>query len=137
MGKIAEWIRHNQGVASAVVVIVVLAVWVFGCESKVTSLVDPGKMVTVAELNLELAAESQRMEAELELLLQRAELKHVELARQDEIKAKLINFAAITVDAGTVNPAGVVGLLFSIVGVGAVIDNRIKDKVIKNRPLKE
>ena len=72
MGKIAEWIRHNQGVASAVVVIVVLAVWVFGCESKVTSLVDPGKMVTVAELNLELAAESQRMEAELEILLQRA-----------------------------------------------------------------
>ena len=61
----------------------------------------------------------------------------MELARQDEIKAKLINFAAITVDAGTVNPAGVVGLLFSIVGVGAVIDNRIKDKVIKNRPLKE
>lgn len=76
------------------------------------------------------------MEAELEFLIERARLKQTELTRKAEIRAKLVNFLAITVDAGIINPAGAVGLLFSIVGVGAVIDNRIKDKVIKNRPLK-
>lgn len=136
MKKIGEWIRHNQGAAVSLVTIVAIAVWVYGCESKVTSLLEPSKMVNAAELNLELAVESQRLEAEIDFLLQRADLKQADLARQDEIKSKLMNFAAITADAGTVNPAGVVGLLFSILGVGAVVDNRLKDKVIKNRPLK-
>lgn len=136
MKKISEWIRHNQGAAVSLVTIIALAVWVYGCESKVTSLLNPSKMVNAAELNLELAAESRRLEAEIDFLLQRADLKKEDLARQDKLKAKLMDFVAITVDGGTVNPAGVVGLLFSVLGVGAVIDNRIKDKVIKNRPLK-
>lgn len=135
MKKIGELIRHNQGQFLSLIVVVCVCVYVLGCPSKVTSLLDPAKMVTAAELQLEITAESRRLEAELDLLLKRAELKQTELDRQNEIKAKLVNFAAITVDAGTVNPAGVVGLLFSIIGVGAVIDNRIKDKVIKNRPL--
>lgn len=135
MAKLAEWIRHNQGMFVALLVLVVVMVWTYGCESKVTSLVDPQKMVNVAEFNLELAAESARLEGELELLLRQAGLKEQEFARRDAIKQKLIDFAAITVDAGTVNPAGVVGLVTSIIGIGALIDNRIKDKVIANRPL--
>lgn len=135
MSKIAEWIRHNQGMFVALIVLVVVMVWTYGCESKVTSLVDPQKMVNVAEFNIEVAAEASKLEGELELLLRQAGLKQQEFARRDEIKQKLIDFAAITIDAGTVNPAGVVGLITSIVGIGALIDNRIKDKVIANRPL--
>lgn len=136
MKKIAKWIRHNQGMACALVILTIVGVWTFGCESKVLSLIDPGKKVNRQELSLEIAVERQRIEAELEHLIQRAELKGRKLDRMDAVKQKLINFAAITADAGTVNPAGVVGLLFSVVGLGAVIDNRLKDKVIKNRPLK-
>lgn len=136
MSKVAEWIRHNQGVTLMLLVLAVLAIWGFGCKSKVTSLTEPAKMVSAEELELEITAEQHRLEAELDKLIRSAELKRTELTRQDAIKQKLVNFAAITVDAGTLNPAGVVGLLFSVLGVGAVIDNRIKDKVIKNRPLK-
>jgi len=135
MSKIIKVISHNQGVTLSVIMIVIALGWIFGCASKVTSLLEPAKMVTAEELSIEITAERQRLEAELDLLIRKAALKQTELARQDAIKQKFDNFAAITVDAGTVNPAGVLGLLFSVFGIGAVIDNRIKDKVIKNRPL--
>lgn len=136
MASIAKWIRHNQGVFLSVIILAGVSVWTLGCPSKVTSLTDPKKMVTAMELELEIEEESLRLQAELDSLIRRAEVKQAELARQDAIKQKLFDFAAITVDGGTVNPAGVIGLLFSVLGIGAVVDNRLKDKVIKNRPLK-
>lgn len=137
MKVIGEWIRHNQGIVLSLIVIAGVAAWTFGCESRVTSMIEPAKMVNAQELELEIGLETARLNLEVENILGQAEIKMADLARQDAIKQKLFDFAAITVDAGTVNPAGVVGLLFSILGMGAVIDNRIKDKVIKNRPLKE
>lgn len=115
----------------------VLLLWSFGCESKVASLLEPDKMVTAEELNLELEAESLRLQTELDLLIKQAKLKQADLARQDAIKARLFEFAAITAQGGGFNPAGLLALTGSILGFGAIVDNRIKDKVIKNRPLKE
>jgi len=136
MAKIAELIRHNQGVALSLIAMVVIVIWTFGCEPKVESMLHIGKKVTRPELELEVSEETRRLQGELELLVKRADLKYADLAEQEAIRQKLFEFAAITAEGRTVNPAGVVGLLFSILGVGAVIDNRIKDKVIKNRPLK-
>jgi len=121
----------------ALLIIAGLLAWTFGCESKVSSLIEPSKMVTREELNIEISREQQRLESELSVLTKQAELKQQQLDRQDAIKQKLFEFAAVTAEAGTVNPAGVLALLGSILGFGAIIDNRIKDKVIKNRPLKE
>lgn len=135
MKNLARWIRHNQGEFVAIIICVGLLVWTFGCQSKVTSLVDPSRKVTAEELNLELEAESRRLEAELEQLLAQADLKYLDLARQDAIKQKLLDFALLAGEAGTLNPSGLVGLLVGVLGIGAVMDNRIKDKVIKNRPL--
>lgn len=135
MSKLTEWIRHNQGLFVAVLVLIAILVWMAGCQSKVSSLVVEGKKVTRAELNLEIAAETQRLEAKLNMLASAAKAKQFELDRQDAIKQKLFEFMAITAEAGTINASGVVGLIVSVLGVGAVIDNRIKDKVIKNRPL--
>ena len=132
---VVKWIRHNQGLFVALLICGGLLVWTFGCESKVTSLVDDEKMVTAEELNLELDAESSRLQSELDSLIKRAKLKQTELARQDAIKQKLFEFAAITAQTGTFNPAGLLALTGSILGFGAIVDNRIKDKVIKNRPL--
>lgn len=137
MDKILTWIRHNQGLFVALVISQILLVWTFGCESKVTSLVEADKKVTRAELALELDKESARLEMELDMLSRQAQLKVAELDRQDEIKRKLLAFAALSVETGAVNPLGLLGLLGYILGVGLVVDNRIKDKVIKNRPLPE
>ena len=135
MKAIKTWISHNQGLFAALVICTGLLAWTYGCESKVTSLVDPVRKVTAAELDLELETEAARLEAELAQLVKSAEIKRTELARQDEIKKKLFEFAAITATSGTVNPAGIITLVGSLLGIGAVVDNRIKDKVIKNRPL--
>jgi len=135
MSGIARWIRHNQGLFAALIISTGLLVWTFGCPSRVTSLVDNSKKVTTEELNIEIDQLTSRLTGELDMLLKQAELKKQELLRQDEIKQKLFKFAAITAHAGTFNPAGLLTLTGSILGFGAVVDNRIKDKVIKNRPI--
>ncbi len=136
MKAIKKIISKNQGVFVALVVIVGMLIWGFGCQSQVTSLTEPSLKVTRAELKVEIDAEIMRLESELEILMRQAALKVQDLDRQDEIKQKLFDFAALTVANNALNPAGAVALGFSILGVGAVIDNRIKDKVIKNRPKK-
>ena len=137
MKKAAKWISHNQGSFLAFMVIAGIGIWLIGCHSQVSSIKEPALRVNRAELKIEVDSEIARIEAELSLIMKQAELKKKDLDRQDAIKQKLFDFAAITAEGQTVNPAGVVGLLFSVLGIGAVIDNRIKDKVIKNRPLKE
>jgi len=132
---IGTWIRHNQGLFAALLLAAGVLVWTYGCESKVGSLVQPDKLVTREELLIEIDQESKRLENELALLQQKAELKLQQLDRQDELKRKLYDLAALTAETGQVNPAGVVTLIGSILGAGLLVDNRIKDKVIKNRPL--
>jgi hypothetical protein len=109
-------------------------VWTYGCESQVTSPIT-GKLVTYAELALDITAESKRIEGELDLLNKQAELRFAELERKEEIKRKLYEFAAIATQNNAFNPTGLITLVGSLLGVGAIVDNRIKDVVIKNRPL--
>lgn len=135
MSTITKWIRHNQGMFVSLIIVSVLLYWTFGCESSVTSLLAPEKMVSREELVLEIEQETRRLEGELDTLLKRAALKMAELDRADEIKKKLFEFAALTAQSGTVNPAGVLTLAGSVLGFGVLVDNRIKDKVIKNRPI--
>lgn len=137
MKALATWIRHNQGIFVALIIGCGLLVWTYGCESKVSSLKYPDIKVNAAELELEIESEVARLTLEIENFVAKGELKIEELAKMDRIRDELINFVAITADAKTVNPAGLVALLFSVLGVGAVVDNRMKDKVIKNRPLPE
>jgi len=129
------WIRHNQGMFVALLLSGILLVWTYGCNSTVTSLIKPETKVTRSELAFELDQEARRLEAELDALQKSAALKFADLDRQDEIKRKLFEFAAVTSKSADFNPAGLFTLVGSILGLGAVIDNRIKDKVIKNRPL--
>jgi hypothetical protein len=135
VNAIKTWISHNQGMFLALMIVAGLLVWTYGCDSKVSSLISEGQKVTRAELNLEVQQETGRLEAELDLLIKQAALKFQKLDRQDEIKQKLFNFAAVSAESGTVNPIGVITLLGAFLGAGAVVDNRIKDKVIANRPL--
>ena len=134
MRAIKKIISKNQGCFAALVIIIGILIWGFGCQSQVTSLTEPSIKVTRAELDIEIDGEVLRLERELEILMRQAALKVLDLDRQDAIKQKLFDFAALTVANNAINPAGAVALAFSIFGIGAVIDNRIKDKVIKNRP---
>jgi hypothetical protein len=127
-------IKHNQGMLVAIILTVVLLIWTYGCESQVKSLITDQK-VTRGELVLELNTETKRLEAELDKLQKEAELRFGELDRYDAIKAKIFDAVSVATTAGQFNLAGLATLAGSIIGIGAVVDNRIKDKVIANRPL--
>jgi len=129
-----KWISHNQGIVVALVICSVLMVWTFGCESKVTSPVS-NKQVTRSELIVEVKFKVQALETELDHLQEQAQIGFIDLDKQDTIKRKLFEFAALTAQTGTFNPTGIITLAGTLLGLGLGVDNRIKDKIIKNRPL--
>jgi len=135
MKQLRKIISHNQAETLAVVVCAVLVIWTYGCQSKVSSIIEPSLKVNREELKVEVDQEIRRLEGELDHIAAKAQAKVHDLDRQDAFKQKLFDFAAITVEGRTVNTSGFVSLLFSVFGIGAVIDNRMKDLVIKNRPL--
>jgi len=131
---IVKLISKNQGAFVGVILSVILIVWTFGCESQVKSPVS-GNMVTRAELNLEVDIQVKQFETQLDNIQKQAALQFLALDRQDEIKRKLFEFASVTAANNTFNPTGIVTLAGTILAMGLGVDNRIKDKVIKNRPL--
>lgn len=126
-------IRHNQGMVAGVVICVLLVLWTYGCHSTVKSLVNDEK-VSRDEFALELESEVQRLELELDTLQKTAMTRFAEFDRQDALKRMLFETASLTATTGGFNPTALITLAGSILGIGAVVDNRIKDKVIKNRP---
>lgn len=124
--KIWRAVRHNQGLAVSVVIVVGLLIWSYGCESRVVSLSNSAVMVTRAEL-----------EVEIDTFMNTAEVRLSDLERQDEIKRKLFEFAAVAAESGTVNRSTVLSLISWILFGGLLIDNRRKDGVIKGNNKKE
>lgn len=124
--KIWRAVRHNQGLVVSVVIVVGLLIWSYGCESRVVSLSNSAVMVTRAEL-----------EVEIDTFMNTAEVRLSDLERQDEIKRKLFEFAAVAAESGTVNRSTVLSLISWILFGGLLIDNRRKDGVIKGNNKKE
>jgi len=118
--KIKIALRHNQFLAFAAMIVIVLGVWLIGCESQVTSPFNPDRDVTRAQL-----------QNEVDKYMADIELAFADLNRQDLFKQKLFEVGVIVVQGGTVNPIGVGITLLGILGIGAVADNRKKDSVIK------
>ena len=112
--------RHNQFFALALVVVLALSIWLIGCESSVTSPINPPKKVTRPELN-----------AEIEYLTAQIDIAVADLDKQDLFKQKLFEIGLVAAQGGTVNPVGAGVTLLGILGIGAVADNRKKDSVIK------
>jgi len=129
--KIWTAIRHNQGLAISILICAPLAVWFYGCESTTRSLIDPSARVTKPQLQFEYSSEIRRLENELEDLKAQADLRLQDIARQDEIKAALYNHAVGWALGQPINPIGILTTLGGILGIGAVIDNRRKDGIIK------
>jgi len=119
--KIWRAIRHNQCLATAAVVCIALACWVYGCQSQVQSMKTPEKKVTRPELKIEVDA-----------FLAEAKFKFEDLNRQDAFKRQLFEYATVVAEGSSVNPVGVAVSLFGIIGIGAVADNRRKDSVINS-----
>lgn len=129
--KLKKMVRHNEGMTVCVILACAVCVWCYGCESKAFSLIEPGLQVTRLELTGELEAETARLSAELTTLQAKARLRGEQLDKQDELKAAILEIGLVVAKGGTINPVGAVVSLVGLLGIGAVVDNRKKDGIIK------
>ena len=118
--KIKKALRHNQFLAVAVVVVIVLMVWLVGCDSTVTSPFNPDHDVTRNQLQNEV----DKYMADIKLAFE-------SLDKQDLFKQKLFEVGVVMARGGTIDPIGAGITLLGILGIGAVADNRKKDSIIK------
>lgn len=119
MKKIWAFIRHNSGMVVGTILCIFTLIWVYGCPSQVTSITDAPKLVTRAELDIE-----------VNYFLEMAEIRFTELDRQDEFKRTVFAIAMEFVQGGQINPAAVALTIGNILGLGAVIDNVRKRTLI-------
>lgn len=120
MNKILKFIRHNQGIMISTILMPIILIYAYSCQSVVISVISPGKKITRPELV-----------AEVDFFLSQAEAKFADLDRQDLVKQTIFNSVLDLAKGGVPNPAGVATILFSILGSGAMIDNIRKRTHIK------
>ncbi len=120
MKSIWTTIRHNQGLIIGFAFCLVALLSFYGCESRVRSLKQPGLLVNRSELKLE-----------LDQVVGEFELRILDLNKQDEFRNALFAIGQSLAAGDAVTPLGILLVLGNALGIGAVIDNRRKDTVIK------
>jgi len=128
---VAGMIRHNKSMLISFILAGFFSLWFFGCESRTQSLITPGERVTENTLNIEYTSELARLDNELRTLKATTEVRLQDLHKQDAFKQALYNNAQLIVDGQNPNPLGLLSLLGTIFGIGAIIDNQKKDGLIK------
>ncbi len=117
--KIGEVIRHNLGLSTTGLLAILMAIWLASCGSIVKSPISD-IIVTRSEFGVE-----------IDNMMSRILLANADLDRQDALKQKLTEVAFTLAEGGTLNPIGIATSLISLLGIGAAVDNRIKDRIIK------
>jgi hypothetical protein len=120
--KILETLRHYQGTIAAVVVCIILVVIGFGCQVTTENPFEPGTKVTAEELDIAVRAYADK-----------AALAYADIERQEQIRAAVLEAGLAYAQGGGVNPIGLASTMMGILGLGAIADNRAKDKVIKSK----
>lgn len=121
MKKFIELLNHERYQAVAIAACCCLLLWIYSCQSTTLSPSGLNKKVNRGQLS-----------AEIDYYLAKAEIAYKDLDRQDEIKRKLLDAAAIAAQGGQVNIVGLILANLGILGIGATVDNVRKRKVIKN-----
>ena len=96
-------------------------IWIYGCESKTHSLIEPERKINRSELV-----------SEIDYLMQRYEIAISELDRQDEFRNTILQQSVIIAQGGAINPLGIATSILAIMGMGAGADNIRLRKQRKN-----
>lgn len=104
----------------ALVLLTAALFWGFSCPAQVESLRTPGKKIGRAELQLE-----------LDQINNTVVVRMADLEKQEQFRDLIFKNALIMVEAGTLNPAGIIVLLTSLYGVTRATSDTVKK--VKNR----
>lgn len=120
--KVLNFFNENHWQSITVLVVMLLFLWLYGCQSKVTSTTDSKAMVTRIEL-----------QGEIEAYLAIAKSKMTTLDEQDAFRKTLLDNAALLSASGTVNPIGVLNSIISILAIGSAVDSKNKVKKLTKK----
>ena len=116
-----KWFFDNIGEFCAIIPMALVVIFAYGCEATTSSILYPEKKVSRAELQIE-----------LDMYVALSKARFEDLRRQEEFRKFLFDQATAIGTGGTVNPVGVLTSLMAILGSGAIVDNRLKAKKLKN-----
>lgn len=118
--KVSE-LSLNWPKSIALLIMTGLLFWGFNCQPKVTSLIDPQKKITRPELQIE-----------LDSIIATAEFRLASLDDQQQFRDIIFKNAMVMVEAGTLNPIGIITMLAGLYGITRGVKDA-KDKVITKR----
>lgn len=113
MKTILKFCNENHQYLIAAAIIAAVTFWTFGCESQVSSVLNPDQKINRAGLQLE-----------LDYLVGQLEIKFVTLDRQDEIKQSLLDLGSTFATTGTLNPTGLLNTAISVAAIAFGLNQR-------------
>lgn len=120
-----NWLKGNSVILITVLVTVGLLFFLYSCEPKTQSLVTNNKSVNRQELQLELDG-----------LIGLAQLRMIDLDKQEQLRAVILQNALILVQGQPLNPLGLITAIAAIYGVtqgSSKVTKVVKNKVIKRK----
>lgn len=119
-----QWLKNHWPSLVALLFGVFMIYYGYGCESKTQSLNTHGKQVTRQELQME-----------LETLMSLAQIRKLDLDRQDRIKTIILDNALILVEGNQVNPLGILTGILGLYGFTQGTKNvtEVVKKTVKKR----
>lgn len=107
-----EWLKKNHKTIIMYCVTIGVLLYLYACESQVRSLNSSKHLVNRAEL-----------QAELNSIIDTADIRFASLDRQDKIRAIILNNAMVVVQGQPYNPVGLLTAILSLYGVTQAAKN--------------
>ena len=120
---VIQWLKKNSSILITFLVTFGLLIYLYGCEPKTESLISNGRKVDRQELQLE-----------LNQIIEFAQLRMVDLDKQEQLRAVILQNALILVQGQPFNPLGLITAVASVYGVTQA--GRNVTKVVKTAKAK-
>ena len=122
------WIKKQSTIIITILITVGVVVYVYGCESKVQSILNNGQFVNRSELQFELSH-----------VIKLAKIRILNLDKQDKFKAIILQNALVLVQGQPLNPFGIISAFAGIYGLSQAsnkltktVKNGIKKRKVNN-----
>lgn len=120
-----QWIKEHAALLITILVTASVLIFIYSCEPKVPSLVSRERTVNRQELQLE-----------LDQLIGLAQLRMIDLDKQEQLRAIILQNALVLVQGQPFNPVGLITGVAAIYGItqgGQNITNAVKNKRNKGK----